>query len=783
MKTKLLVIALILNTSFVFAQQMPQWIKYSAGLKILQDSTSNEENYLFNAISVYQSPYYFPLYWNQYHMGMYENSDYSLSPKDSNTFARVVFEQIQSFPKNGKYYGEFKDIGNYHHIEISKDRCKSWQRIFSLKDKTDEIFLNIPTDSLGATLLYFLNDSTILISGIFKELKFYDTPFIAKLTRGSNPDSLWNFQIINYWRRTTFLPLDIKMLSDKIGYAQYLDIYGKGFEILKTYDCWKTYKKVYPLDTDPNPINGFRQLTVSADSKDTLILFYDSVEDMIYYTKDEFKTKYAIDFNIKEPAYRITLLNPRELFVLHEISKTDQSHKEYFIYKLLKTTNYGNSWESILETPKGDSVFGFKIYDKNHITVSGIFHPENSYSNQAFMQTTDGGKTWQYLYEPGFSYRKGYISSFNYINKDQIIIVSSYVEPEPPIFDKDLSYFNQIKSYKRGSGFITYSIMDNKTTLIPPELKIDKVLYNVHNFDKDILFWNKVNGATKYRIRYYGLANTTLDNSNNFLIPSDYTTLTTPQIDTVVVDTFMTVYNLKRNYNYFFIGCSLNDTQQSEYTILQTTSKEFPELEVPRLYNPIDNIENQYQKDTIPPGEVIFRWKKVPNAVNYNIVLFESVNYYQNSPGTQSRFLFNIRNYYKDTNLVYKDLKPNTNYTIFVTAQNQYEVSKYAISRFITTDDVSVQDFQNDNSLFIYPNPASDYIIVRANGYSSIREDGILEPIRIFDVFGKCVLSTPSSLRDATPQEGNFRIDVSSLPAGVYFVRIGAEPPVKFIKL
>lgn len=38
-------------------------------------------------------------------------------------------------------------------------------------------------------------------------------------------------------------------------------------------------------------------------------------------------------------------------------------------------------------------------------------------------------------------------------------------------------------------------------------------------------------------------------------------------------------------------------------------------------------------------------------------------------------------------------------------------------------------------------------------------------------MLGESVLSTPA-LR-ATPQEGNIRIDVSNLPTGIYYVRLG----------
>jgi hypothetical protein len=79
--------------------------------------------------------------------------------------------------------------------------------------------------------------------------------------------------------------------------------------------------------------------------------------------------------------------------------------------------------------------------------------------------------------------------------------------------------------------------------------------------------------------------------------------------------------------------------------------------------------------------------------------------------------------------------------------------------------------------LLISPNPATDYITISLSPAGGGRG---WTP-EIFNIFGEKE-STPSSLRDATPQEGNFRIVVSKLAPGVYFIKIG-DKFEKFIKM
>ncbi|MBX3043730.1 MAG: T9SS type A sorting domain-containing protein [Candidatus Kapabacteria bacterium] len=94
--------------------------------------------------------------------------------------------------------------------------------------------------------------------------------------------------------------------------------------------------------------------------------------------------------------------------------------------------------------------------------------------------------------------------------------------------------------------------------------------------------------------------------------------------------------------------------------------------------------------------------------------------------------------------------------------------------------------FLDNNESFhnIYPNPASDFITIsipEINPTVNRRVDGLVDKVQIFDMLGIEVISTPSAALTPTG-EGNLRIDVSHLPAGVYFIRIGSYFD-KFIKM
>lgn len=90
----------------------------------------------------------------------------------------------------------------------------------------------------------------------------------------------------------------------------------------------------------------------------------------------------------------------------------------------------------------------------------------------------------------------------------------------------------------------------------------------------------------------------------------------------------------------------------------------------------------------------------------------------------------------------------------------------------------------NKSDILFSPNPTSDFIEINLDRWTPPSKwSPASSDIKIYSVLGGCVMTTLSLLRNATPpMEGNFRIDVSQLPAGVYFVRFNnkALPFVKY---
>ena len=118
----------------------------------------------------------------------------------------------------------------------------------------------------------------------------------------------------------------------------------------------------------------------------------------------------------------------------------------------------------------------------------------------------------------------------------------------------------------------------------------------------------------------------------------------------------------------------------------------------------------------------------------------------------------------------YISLSGNNEYFVAGTVENSAVVIKL---RDNTTD---VNEIIKENEINISPNPATDFIEINLNNEVSSIAAG---KVQIFDMLGMEIITTPYPL---LAKEGNMRIDISHLPAGVYFIRIG-DKVEKIVKI
>lgn len=121
----------------------------------------------------------------------------------------------------------------------------------------------------------------------------------------------------------------------------------------------------------------------------------------------------------------------------------------------------------------------------------------------------------------------------------------------------------------------------------------------------------------------------------------------------------------------------------------------------------------------------------------------------------------------------YSNLYALTDFTIDEKGKVWFSEPYYGVFVFDPTA-TSVEDDLRDNVFSIFPNPATDYIEINSPSINR-RVDGNGD-IRIYNVLGEIVMS--EVVQNFEP----LRIDVSSLPPGLYFVRV-VDKVFKFVKL
>jgi hypothetical protein len=115
-----------------------------------------------------------------------------------------------------------------------------------------------------------------------------------------------------------------------------------------------------------------------------------------------------------------------------------------------------------------------------------------------------------------------------------------------------------------------------------------------------------------------------------------------------------------------------------------------------------------------------------------------------------------------------KDLNSGANFfTLIVVAEDGLSSLEYhiAVNRV-----VGIPEPKNSESkLLVYPNPTTGELRITAS--TSSAASGLLSEVELYDIYGRKILLPTCPLANSSTAN----IDISHLPAGVYFVRVGAE--------
>lgn len=379
-------------------------------------------------------------------------------------------------------------------------------------------------------------------------------------------------------------------------------------------------------------------------------------------------------------------------------------------YLVKKTTNNGQSWETVLAPQEITEDYQIGPYiaaaDANNVIVYlpkiGIF------------RTQDGGIHWEKESLPPLYNQEDLLeNSFNFIKS-----------PEP-----NLSYLYVDNYLFKSTG--------QKQLANPEFIEYPKDCI----INKNIIVGVKpVDFAEQYHIVLHEIRKVTgkPDQSKE------------PVLDTISSSPTIEIPPLKKSSSYYAKAKALSKTLSSEYTVVSklfciNSNDDF-------IFPP--NIVFPSNFSSISQNSVDIVWESVPNADSYHVIVDNELEL-ESFLDLTDTVIYNFK-------LVY-----NSSYLISVRVKIGDEYSEYGKYRFRNVLPTSIKDLikTNEFDISFFPNPAQNYIEIINNQPEKMNYETV--PLRIFNVFGEIVLEGTLNNNDK-----NQRLDISGLSNGIYFLSV-----------
>ncbi len=281
-----------------------------------------------------------------------------------------------------------------------------------------------------------------------------------------------------------------------------------------------------------------------------------------------------------------------------------------------------------------------------------------------------------------------------------------------------------------------YHFKTTQEKLLPPTLISPAYGLVSQPVDQLAFDWTDVYHAASYQIE--------LSTTDNFLFNL---------IQEQTLSSYFMATNLLPGENYYWRVKAINDTlinsDWSEVWMFRTLDV----LEFPSLTSPINNADQQlYHNLTLD-------WEDVPLADSYEIE-YAIDEYFLINPVHE----INVVSYY-----IVSSLNPSTLYywRVRAVADTMYHSDWSYVWNFTTTAQIGIGDLLQ-SQFNVFPNPVQDVV--------TITSPGTIGRIELLGIDGKLWMETECLATE-------FRLDMSALASGVYYLRINQREVTRLLKL